>query len=162
MFFTSTNTPSLFTFPCCVFQKFMLHTQTHHTHMYIDIPKTFLVHFFSQARGNAYIHKGTSHTDMCMFICCGVVIWSKFGVLESYYLVQVCFFNTVYQKHDKNRDFNTDLEQTKLRTKNSGVIIWSKLAFLKRTQLGPDNSPDLDQKITPQNAFFVFLLLKMC
>ena len=30
--------------------------------------------------------------DTCILICCRVIIWSKFGLLESYYLVQVCFF----------------------------------------------------------------------
>ena len=40
------------------------------------------------------------------------------------------------------------------------MIIWSKFAFFKRTQLGPDNNPYLDQIVTPQNAilfeFFAF------
>ena len=39
----------------------------------------------------------------------------------------------------------------------SGVIIWSKFAFSKRTQLGPENNPYLDQIITPQNVFFLNL-----
>ena len=33
---------------------------------------------------------------------CGVIIWSKFRFFNSYYLVQVCFFeNIVCQKHYK-------------------------------------------------------------
>ena len=38
-----------------------------------------------------------------IYICCEVIIWSKFGVFGSYYLVQVGFLE---------------------------VIIWSKLVFL--------------------------------
>ena len=42
----------------------------------------------------------------------------------------------------------------KLRAKISGVIIWSKFVFFKRTQLGPDTDPCLDQIKTPQDACF--------
>ena len=44
--------------------------------------------------------------------------------------------------------------------KISGVISWSKFAFFKRTQLGPDIDPCLDQTMTPQNASFVFFAFK--
>ena len=43
-----------------------------------------------------------------MHACCGVIIWSKFGLFNSYYLVQVCFLDIVCQKHYKNR-VSTDL-----------------------------------------------------
>ena len=79
----------------------------------------------------------------------GVIIWSKF-----------VFLNTVCQKHYKNRGFSTCFEKKSCAQKNSGVIIWSKFAFLKRTQLGPDNNPYLDQIITPQMYFFVFCCFK--
>ena len=37
-----------------------------------------------------------------IYICCGVIIWAKFGLLRCYYLGQVCFLqNTVCQKHYK-------------------------------------------------------------
>ena len=44
--------------------------------------------------------QGSSEVAYCYFhliyiyiyICCGVVIWSKFGGFKCYYLVQVCFF----------------------------------------------------------------------
>ena len=43
-----------------------------------------------------------------IYICCGVIIWAKFGLLRCYYLGQVCFLqNTVCQKHYKNRGFST-------------------------------------------------------
>ena len=29
---------------------------------------------------------------ICIYICCGVIIWAKFGLLRCYYLGQVCFF----------------------------------------------------------------------
>ena len=32
---------------------------------------------------------------ICLCVCCGVITWSKFGLLKGYCLVQVCFFNTV-------------------------------------------------------------------
>ena len=41
------------------------------------------------------------YTNMCMcvYVCCGVIIWAKFGLLRCYYLGQVCFLqNTVCQK----------------------------------------------------------------
>ena len=90
---------------------------------------------------------------------CGVIIWSKFGLLRGYYLVQVCFFlfSLVCQKHYKI-GVSALFWTKKLRTKISGVTIWSKSAFLKRTQLGPDNNPYLDQIITPQNVFFFVIV----
>ena len=57
----------------------------------------------------------------------GVMFWSKFVVNQRIF---------------------------KLRAKISGVTIWSKFAVLKRTQLGPDNNPYLDQIVTPQHVFF--------
>ena len=93
-----------------------------------------------------------------IYICCGVIIWSKFCLLRGYYLAQVCFFNTVCQRHYKNRGFSTFVVTKKLRAQNSGVVIWSECAFLKRTQLGSDNNPYLDQIITPQTVFWYFWL----
>ena len=34
-----------------------------------------------------------------IYMCCGVIIWAKFGLLRCYYLGQVCFLqNTACQK----------------------------------------------------------------
>ena len=87
---------------------------------------------------------------MFVYVCCGVIIWSKFGLFRGYYLVQVCVLkNIVCQQHYKNRGFSI-FQVARIK---SGVLIWCKFAFLKRTQLGPDNNPYLDQIITPQNVF---------
>ena len=89
-------------------------------------------------------------------------------MLWSYYLVQVwpfqgllsgpCsfVFNTVCQKHCKIGVSTLFFVTKKLRTEKSGFIIWSKFALLKRTQLGPDNNPYLDQIITPDILLFAF------
>ena len=46
-----------------------------------------------------------------IYMCCGVTIWSKFGLLRGYYLVQVCFvFNTFCQKHYENWGFSPFLK----------------------------------------------------
>ena len=71
-----------------------------------------------------------------IYICCGVIIWSKFGLLRGHYLVQVVFSSKTQfvKKHYKNRGFS--------RAQISGVIIWSKFAFFK-------THPNLDQMLTP-------------
>ena len=96
-----------------------------------------------------------------IYICCGVIIWAKFGLLRCYYLGQV-FFTThcLSKKHCNNRGFSTF---KKLRAQIWGVIIWAKLAIFKLQStwprkwhlLGPDNN-------TSKWIFFKFLLLKMC
>ena len=32
------------------------------------------------------------HIYIYIYICCGGIIWAKFGLLRCYYLGQVCFF----------------------------------------------------------------------
>ena len=42
---------------------------------------------------------GHANIYIYIYICCGVIIWAKFGLLRCYYLGQVCFLqNTVCQK----------------------------------------------------------------
>ena len=36
-----------------------------------------------------------------IYMCCGVIIWSKFGLFNSYYLVQVRFLTLFVKKHYK-------------------------------------------------------------
>ena len=87
-------------------------------------------------------------THIYIYICCGVIIWTKFGLFNSYYLVHVCFvFNSVCQKKSMKRVSPMFFEQISAHA-NLIVIIWSKFAFLKRTLLGPDNNPTLDPKKT--------------
>ena len=43
-----------------------------------------------ESQNPAPLPKPTAH--IYIYICCGVIIWSKFGPFGSYYLVQVCFF----------------------------------------------------------------------
>ena len=50
-------------------------------------------------------------------------------------------------------------EKKKSHAKKLEVIIWSKLAFFKRTQLGPDNNFQLGPDNNFQKChFFVFFL----
>ena len=54
-----------------------------------------------QRDGGEVEHATLWYIYIYICVCCGV-IWSKFGLLRGYYLVQVCcFFNTVCQKHYK-------------------------------------------------------------
>ena len=67
-----------------------------------------------------------------IYICCGVIIWSKFGPFGSYYLVQVVFF--LKHRLPKNTikiGVSALFLEKELRAKNLEVIIWSKLAFFK-------------------------------
>ena len=88
-------------------------------------------------------------------LCCGVVIWAKFGLLRCYYLGQVCFFTKhCVKKHNKIGVWALFLK--KERAQIWGVIIWAKLAILSCNQLGPDNNTYLAQIRTPQNGIFLF------
>ena len=95
-------------------------------------------------------------------ICCGVIIWAKFGLLRCYYLGQVCFLqNTVCQKHYKNRGLSTFFLQKKCARKFEVLLSGPSWSFLRCNQLGPNNNTYLAQIITPQNAFFfVFFAFK--
>ena len=45
-----------------------------------------------------YIY-GNALVKIYIYICCGVIIWAKFGLWRCYYLGQVCFLqNTGCQK----------------------------------------------------------------
>ena len=99
-----------------------------------------------------------------IYICCGVVIWAKFGLLRCYYLGQVCFLqNTVCQKHYKNRGFSTFCFEKNCARKFEVLLSGPSWPFLSCSQLGPDNNTYLAQIITPQNGYcFQFFALKMC
>ena len=95
----------------------------------------------------------------------GVYIYIYICMLWSYYLVQVWPFEgllsgpSLFEKHCLSKTLykigvSECFVTKKLRANISGVIIWSKFAFLKRTQLGPGSNPYLDQIITPQNIVF--------
>ena len=92
-------------------------------------------------------------------------LWSYYLVqiwtFNSYHVVQVCCFLTVFlKKHCTNRGFGRFLNKKECTRQSLIVIIWSKFAFLKRTQLGADDNPTLDQRLTLKNGhclpFFVF------
>ena len=83
--------------------------------------------------------------------CYLVQVWPFEGSLagpSSFFVSSCC------QKHYKNMGFQHIFLNNKSCAQKSGVIIWSELAFFKRTQLGPDNDPYLDQIMTPQKAFW--------
>ena len=110
---------------------------------------------------------GISHNSrgyIYIYICCGVIIWAKFGLLRCYYLGQVCFLqNTVCQKHYKYRGFSTFFGKKNCARKFEVLLSGPSWSFLRCSQLGPNNNTYLAQIITPQNAFFLFvLLLKIC
>ena len=71
-----------------------------------------------------------------------VIMWSKFAFSKT----------LIAPKHYKNRDFSTFLENMQEKLE---VIIWFKLAFLKRTQLGPDNNFQLGPDNNFQKSHFV-------
>ena len=57
--------------------------------------------FLTYKKGNlGPIFNFTAYIYIYIYIlCCGVIIWAKFGLLRCYYLGQVCFLqNTVCQK----------------------------------------------------------------
>ena len=91
-------------------------------------------------------------------ICCGVIIWSKFGPLRGYYLVQVCLFLTVYVKNTRAIGVSTHFcsKQKVARKKIQGLSSGPNWPLLRRTKLGPENNPYLDQIITPQMYFLLF------
>ena len=93
---------------------------------------------------------------------CGVIIWSNFGLLRGHYLIQVCFCIKALcqKKHYNNSGFSPFfLKKKRCAQKFQGSLSGPSLRFLKRTQLGPDTDPYLDQIMTPQNACFCNLSL---
>ena len=97
---------------------------------------------------------------------CEVIIWSKFGLCSSYYLVHVRE-NTICQTHYKNynnRVYAIYFWQKNARANfNRYYLVQVGLFF--DLQLGPDNNPYLDQIMTIKNGIifvFFFLVLKMC
>ena len=93
--------------------------------------------------------------SISIHICCGVIIWAKFGLLRCYYLGQVCFLqNTVCQKHYKIRGFSTFVLEKNCARKFEVLLSGPSWSFLRCSQLGPNNNTYLAQIITPQNAFF--------
>ena len=74
-----------------------------------------------------------------IYICCGVIIWAKFGLLRCYYLGQVCFFyKTLFvRKHYKIGVSALLFFEKELRAQIWGVIIWAKLVILKMQSTWP-------------------------
>ena len=73
---------------------------------------------------------------------CGVIIWSKFGLLSGHCLVQVCFFIfTACQKHYKNRGFSTFCWKKSCARNIQGSLSGPSLRF--------SHAPNLDQITTP-------------
>ena len=96
--------------------------------------------------------------SLSLSLCCGVIIWSKFGLCRGYYLVQDCVQKTMFVK----RHYKIGLSALK-SAKFQGLLSGPSWPLLCCNKLGPDNNPYLDQIIT-QNKKIVclFLLLKMC
>ena len=97
---------------------------------------------------------------MCTYICicCGVIVRSKFGLFNRYFLVQICKKTLFVKKHYKHRGSALFLKK-KLRAKNLVAVIWSKLAFFW--------TPNLDHIITQiitikKVIVLLFLHLTMC
>ena len=85
-----------------------------------------------------------------IYICCGVIIWAKFGLLRCYYLGQACFLqNTVCQK---SLNINQNLAKTRAK-KNDNFSHFPKHRLIKKPFCC--NSP-FDQKL----VFFNFVFLK--
>ena len=93
---------------------------------------------------------------------CGVIIWSKFGLFRGYYLVQVCFLHWL-SKSTIKIGVSAHFFWTKSRARKFQGLLSGPSLHLKRTKIGPDNNPYLDQILTPQNVFFgEMFALKMC
>ena len=82
-----------------------------------------------------------SNTTAYIYICCGVINWSKFGGFQKLLTGPSLFLfqNNVCQKNTIKRGFSTFLK-LKIARVNFQVINWSKLAFF--------GAPNLDQLIT--------------
>ena len=99
-----------------------------------------------------------------IYICCGVIILAKFGLLRCYSLGQVCFFT----KHCLSQNTIKQGFQHFFWTKNCArkfevLLSGPSWPLLSCSQLGPDNNTYLAQTITPQNGIFgFFCFLKMC
>ena len=87
------------------------------------------------------------HIYIYIYIFCGVFIWSKFSLFNSYCLVQACFLTVFVKKHYKHRSFSRFYLKRKVRAKILIVIIWSKLFFGT-----PTFNPTLDQIMTFKNS----------
>ena len=68
------------------------------------------------------------------------------------------FFLHCLSKHYKNRGFSTSVWKDIVRKQFRGYYLVQVCVFLKRTQLGPDNNPYLDEIITPRNVFFFVIV----
>ena len=103
-----------------------------------------------------------------VMICTHIYVY----MLWSYYLVQVwpfqgllsgqsLFFLTLFVKNTINIGVSAHfLNKTSCAQKFQRLLSGPSLRLFKRTQLGPDSSPYLDQIITPENViclqFFAF------
>ena len=93
------------------------------------------------------------HTHI--YICCGVIIWAKFGLLRCHYLGQVCILqNTVCQKHYKIGVSALCFWKKSCARKFEVSLSGPSWPSLSCSQLGPDNDTYLAQIMTPQNGFF--------
>ena len=81
-----------------------------------------------------FAHQSRLQLYIYTYICCGVIIWAKFGLLRCYYLGQVCFYKTLFVKKNYKTRFQ---HLKKLRAQIWGVIIWAKLAILKLQSTWP-------------------------
>ena len=103
------------------------------------------------------------HIDMCVYIymcvcvcarvCCGVIIWAKFGQFEGYYLGQVGLFFMCLSK------LSAHIFERKSYTNCLRGYYLGQVGHFCCTKVDPDNNPYLAQIITPQ-MFCSFLLLK--
>ena len=100
-----------------------------------------------------------------IYICCEVIIWSKFGPFGSYYLVQVCFF--LKHRLPKNT-IKIGVSDLFFGKKNCAQKFWKLLSgpswrFLRRSQLGPDNNFQLGPDNNFQKClFFVIFCFEKC
>ena len=103
------------------------------------------------------------HADIWLHKFLWSIIWTKFGLFNSYYLGEGCFFkNSVCQKRYKNRGFSgLFLKNKNARNFNSSYL--GQVGIFFEHQLGLDNNPTMAQ-IMPFKIVILchFLLLKMC
>ena len=97
-------------------------------------------------------------------VCCGFIIWSKFGLLEELLsgpslLKQRTLF---VKKNTENRGFKTFWFTKSCAQKKEGLLSGPSWPFLEKAKLGPDNNPYLDQIVTLQNGIFCFQNVLRC
>ena len=100
----------------------------------------------------------TFSLSLYIYLCCEVIIWSKFGPFGSYYLVQVCFFSKtpIAKKHYKNRGFSPFFGKTNCAQKFWKLLSGPSWRFLRRSQLGPDNNFQLGPDNNFQKCLFLY------